>query len=202
VWGDQVGRRAAVVAALCVAALTACGALLGKSKLATVAPPAAPPSTTTTSTTAPATPYLVARGDTLSRIAKRFGVTVEAIVASSHLRNQDVLTVGQLLHIPPVAPLTLSVAPSQGPGGTSFTLRLTGIAPTDLVTFSIAPPGHHPFTGPQHTPSPQGTVSASYNTYPTDPTGAYVVMARTSSGKGAFATFRVSTASTSGTSAA
>jgi len=142
------------------------------------------------------TVYVVARGDTLTAIAKRFGVTVGAIVTANHLASQDVLAVGQVLRVPPVVPLTLSVSPSEGQAGTSFTLHLAGVAPTDTATFSIAQPGHAPYTGPQHTPNADGTVSATYDTYPTDPAGAYVVLARTSSGKGAFATFRVEPAST------
>jgi LysM repeat protein len=143
------------------------------------------------------TTYVVVRGDTLTAIATRFGVSVAAIMAANHLASQDVLSVGEVLHVPPVVPLTLHVSPSDGPAGTSFTFRVAGAATTDTVTFSIAQPGHPPYTGPAHTPGQDGTVTATYDTYPTDPAGAYVVLAHTSSGKSVFATFRVEPASTS-----
>ncbi|HVM66559.1 MAG TPA: LysM peptidoglycan-binding domain-containing protein [Acidimicrobiales bacterium] len=190
-------RPLGAVAVVCIASVTACGALTApSSKLATVAS-SAQSVLTTTSTTAPATTYVVVRGDTLTAIARRFGVTVGAIVAANHIASQDALSVGQVIHVPPVVPLGLTVSPGEGSAGTSFTLRLVGVAATDTVTFSVTQPGHHPYTGPQHSPAPDGTVSATYETYPTDPAGGYVVLARTSSGKGAFATFRVDPATTS-----
>jgi LysM repeat protein len=195
----HVGRRLGAIAAVCVAGSTACGALSAPSEKVTTVAPAAQTVITTTSTTAATTTYAVVRGDTLTAIARRFGVTVAAIVAANHLTSQDALSVGEVIHVPPVLPLGLTISPGEGPAGTSFTLRVVGVAPTDTVTFSITQPGHHPYTGPQHTPGPDGTVSATYETYPTDPAGAYVVLARTSSGKGAFASFRVDAAATSPT---
>jgi hypothetical protein len=88
-------------------------------------------------------------------------------------------------------PLVLGVAPAEAPAGTSFHLHLSGLAPSDVVTFSIAAQGGHPYTGPTHSPAPDGTVSAIYETWPTDMVGLYVVLAHTASGKGAFASFRV-----------
>jgi hypothetical protein len=88
-------------------------------------------------------------------------------------------------------PLRLTVTPSAGPAGTSFHLHLTGLLANDVVTFSIAAQGGHPYTGPTHSPAPDGTVSAVYETLPTDTLGLYVVLAHTAAGRGAFATFRV-----------
>jgi membrane-bound lytic murein transglycosylase D len=55
---------------------------------------------------APAPPnpeqHVVQRGETLSRIASRYGVTVEALVQANGLRSADTLSVGQRLAIPPV----------------------------------------------------------------------------------------------------
>jgi LysM repeat protein len=181
-----------VLSASCLACLSACGGLLGEqSKVSIAAPVAVTTAPSSTTTTAAMTTYVVVRGDTLSSIARRFAVTVGAITRANHLADANSLTIGQSLRIPPVEPITLTVTPAEGPAGTSFTLHLTGIAATDVVTFSIAQPGHRPFTGPTHTPAPDGSVSASYETYPTDPAGSYVVLAHTSSGKGMFATFRV-----------
>lgn len=55
-------------------------------------PPPPPPSGTTT--------YTVQSGDTLSRIALRFGVTVQAIAQLNGIVNVNVIYVGQVLQIP------------------------------------------------------------------------------------------------------
>jgi len=181
--------------------LGACG--LAPAKQAKVASlvPASPAASTTTTTTAPFTTYVVARGDTLSAIANRHGTSVQAIAAANHLTDLNGLEVGQVLRIPAGAPstLALSVVPRDGQAGTSFELTLAGVDPSDLVTFSIAQagPGRKPYTGPQHTPGPDGAVKAAYQTYPGDPAGTYIVLAHTSSGKGAFASFRVDAAGSS-----
>jgi LysM repeat protein len=46
------------------------------------------------------TPYYVRYGDTLARIARRFGTSVSAIVAYNGLWNPNLIYVGQLLYIP------------------------------------------------------------------------------------------------------
>lgn len=43
--------------------------------------------------------YIVKRGDTLSEIAKKFGVSVESIVANNHIPNPNLIYVGQRLVI-------------------------------------------------------------------------------------------------------
>jgi hypothetical protein len=83
------------------------------------------------------------------------------------------------------------VAPVKAPAGTPFHLRVTGLLPTDVVTFSIAAQGGHPYTGPPHSPAPDGTVTAVYESWATDAVGLYVVLAHTAGGRGAFATFHV-----------
>jgi len=90
-----------------------------------------------------------------------------------------------------VAPLAVTVSPSEGPAGTSFHLRATGLAAGDVVTFSIAAQGGHPYTGPTHVPGLDGSVEATYETTPADAVGLYVVLAHTRAGRGAFASFRV-----------
>ena len=49
--------------------------------------------------------YVVQRGDTLARIAARFGVTVEQVMVANSILNPDLLAVGQVLTIPPQIPL-------------------------------------------------------------------------------------------------
>ena len=49
--------------------------------------------------------YVVQAGDTLGQIATRYGVSVEAIAEASELTNINILSVGQLLVIPPPDPV-------------------------------------------------------------------------------------------------
>ncbi|HAJ33485.1 MAG TPA: hypothetical protein DCK79_08975 [Candidatus Atribacteria bacterium] len=49
--------------------------------------------------------YTVQSGDTLWSIAKKYGVSMEGIVAVNYLSNKDVLTVGQQLEIPAIGGL-------------------------------------------------------------------------------------------------
>lgn len=185
------GLVGVVTLATACSALAACSAVANRpATLATESHPA-PTATVTTSTTAAWRSYTVVRGDSLTAVAKRFGLTVDALAAANSLTNVDVLAVGQVLRIPPVPSFSVTVTPSSGPAGTSFVLRVTGLEPADTATFSIAAPGKHPFTGPQHSPAPDGSVSATYQTWPTDVTGTYTVLAHASSGKGAYATFNV-----------
>ncbi len=65
------------------------------------------PTATTTTTTTPTSPpdqgyivYYVRPGDTLNKIAARFGVTVQAIVQANHITNPNLIYVGQRLLIP------------------------------------------------------------------------------------------------------
>jgi LysM repeat protein len=44
--------------------------------------------------------YIVQRGDNLSRIAAKYGVTVDAIVKANNLKNASLIYAGQKLIIP------------------------------------------------------------------------------------------------------
>jgi LysM repeat protein len=57
-------------------------------------------STGGTTTTDGATSYTVKAGDSLSKIAVRFGVTSKALAAANNISNPDKLTVGKVLVIP------------------------------------------------------------------------------------------------------
>ena len=182
--------RAAWVLAGCVAVLTGCGvAVTRSSKLPAVRSAALAPTTTTTA--APMISYTVARGDTITSVAQHFGIAVAAIAFFNRLPNLDVLAVGQVLRIPPPPPLGFAVDPANGPAGTSFQLRVTGLQPSDWVTFVITAPGQSPYTGPPHAPGADGSVSATYQSWPNDATGAYGVVAHTASGRSLTAQFRV-----------
>src|SRR6185437_11033142 len=58
--------------------------------------------------------YVVQKGDTLSRIASKYGVTVADIVAANHLKDANKIGEGDRLTIPTPAPSDLSGA-STGP---------------------------------------------------------------------------------------
>ena len=60
--------------------------------------------------------YVVQPGDILTRIAFRFGVTVDAIVTANHMANANLLSVGQVLVIPGVTVSGAPPAPTAGPG--------------------------------------------------------------------------------------
>ena len=83
-------------------------------------PPAPPPTNNTT--------YTVQPGDTLTRIAIRFGVTVQALLQANNLVNANFLFVGQQLIIPGTAvsnPTPLPAPPPTQPP-TSTNLLLNG----------------------------------------------------------------------------
>lgn len=85
------------------------------------------PPISTTSTLAPSTTlnlvnqnrlYQVQEGDNLSRIAGRFGVTVEAIMAKNAIDNPDSISVGQILELPENAVLETTTTSASLPSGT------------------------------------------------------------------------------------
>ncbi|MBI3751406.1 MAG: LysM peptidoglycan-binding domain-containing protein [Chloroflexi bacterium] len=83
----------------------------GPSGSPTPGPSATPgPSVSAEPTIAPAaTPqtYTVKSGDTLGAIAKRFGVTLQALQAANGITNPDKIAIGQVLIIPTATPTEL-----------------------------------------------------------------------------------------------
>jgi len=53
-----------------------------------------------TTTTAAHETYVVKKGDTIYKIAKRYGTTMQAIILGNNLRNPDLIYPGQILFIP------------------------------------------------------------------------------------------------------
>ncbi len=86
---------------------------------AALTPTAPAPFTPTVTLTPEGTIYTVQAGETLSRIAQRFGVTVNAIVQANQLANPDALRIGQQLVIP--VNLTLTPVPPQATTTPTFT---------------------------------------------------------------------------------
>jgi LysM repeat protein len=195
--GTLIGRL--TLAAICAALMAACSTSAGtRPSVATV--PSTYPTTTTvkataTTTTIPRNIYRVKRGDTLSRIANQFHVSISAIVARNHLANADRLREGQTLVIPPAPPRGLVVSPHTGQQGQAFQITLTGAVPSETIKFEIDSPKTK-YTGGPHTASADGTVSATYQVALTDPTGTYAVTATGNRGTTIRATFVVTAAAT------
>jgi LysM repeat protein len=181
-----VGRRrclARVVAAvaLALAVLAGCGTASTETRRSAQAENAAAkePATTAaapTTTTAPPITYQVKRGDTLTAIARFFGVSSASIDAANHLGGGDRLIEGQVLQIPPSPPAGLTVTPPDGIAGMGFTFTVTGAKVGEAVTFQVVAPGGGIFTGSPHTAGQDGTVTGSYRT-DGDEAGKYDVVA-------------------------
>jgi LysM repeat protein len=150
----------------------------------------APPTQPATTTTLGPVTYQVRRGDTLTVIARRFGVSIETIVAANQLANQDKLSEGEVLQIPPAPPITLVVTPGSTTPGRGVRLALGGAKRSESITFRIDSPLGS-FTGPAHIAADDGTVSTTY-TPPLDaPPGLYTVSVSGTQGTTAQATFEV-----------
>ncbi len=70
------------------------------------------PTTPTTPTTTSTGTYTVVAGDSLGRIASRFGVSVSAIMSANGLSNPNLIFVGQVLKIPGATTTGTTPAPS------------------------------------------------------------------------------------------
>jgi LysM repeat protein len=103
---------------------------------APTAPAPAPPASSPASTS-----YTIAQGDTISRIARTFGVSVAAVLQANRLSPSSIIYPGQRLTIPsrivPAAAQTAATQapapqPAPGPAATTWTVRtgdtVTGIA--------------------------------------------------------------------------
>jgi LysM repeat protein len=150
-----------------------------------------PTATTVAPTTAPApTPYQVKRGDTLTSIARFFGMSSQTLAAANQLGNQDRLTEGQVLQIPPAPPAGVTVSPPDGISGNTFTFTVTGAKVGETITFQIVAPGGRAFTGSPHTASNDGVVTATYISTGDDP-GTYAVVATGDRGTSLRAEYRL-----------
>jgi LysM repeat protein len=164
--------------------------LLGDPERQSVPKAHAAPVTAATTTTAPPRSYQAKRGDTLTSIAKQFGVPISAILTINHLADPDHLVEGQSLLIPPVPPKRLEITPLAAQAGATFTFTLTGAWPSENVTFEIDGPNTKS-TGPPHAASADGTVTATYATSGGDTPGVYTVVANGDEGTTTRASFQV-----------
>jgi len=133
-----------------------------------------------TTTTRPSVTYRVRRGDSLTTIADLFRVPISVIVKRNHIVNPDRVAAGVVLVIPPAPPMKLVVTPSRGEPGQAFQLKVSGVQPTETITFEIDSAAGRYHGGP-HT-SANGTVTATYQTASGDPTGLYGVTATANTG--------------------
>lgn len=97
---------------------------------ASTAPPTAPP------TTVPMAEYIIASGDTMSGIAKKFGVTMQALLSANNLTDPNLVRVGQKVKVP-IAPAAATTLPPVGVTGT-FPQAVT-VAPVTQVPPSTTP---------------------------------------------------------------
>jgi len=100
----------------------------------------AAPAATAGSSTASSTRYTIAKGDTVSSIATRFGVTVQGILSANGLGATSVIYAGRTLAIPtssapapsPTVTNAVSVTPTATASGTTYTIvsgdTISGIA--------------------------------------------------------------------------
>ncbi len=132
--------------------------------------PAAGPSPTATpalgeGATATAAPpsgqsYVVQLGDTLFEIARRFGVSVEALARANGITNPALIRPGQVLVIP--VPGTTPLPPTTAPTPTRTPIVPSTPGATSPVTATPAPTkaGPAPTSGPTSTPRPSATPTA------------------------------------------
>ena len=179
-----------VIAASGLMVLVGCGQFVGGR--AKSPPPSSRPTATTVAptTTAPPVTYHVKRGDTLTSIARFFGVSSQTLSAANQLANQDRLTEGQALQIPPAPPSGLAVTPPEGISGNTFRFTVTGAKVGESITFQIVAPSGRAFAGSPHKASNDGVVTATYISSGDDP-GTYSVVATGDHGTSLRAEYRL-----------
>lgn len=148
--------------------------------------------TTTTQARRGTVHYTVKSGDTLIAIARRFGVTTDAIVQANKLTDPNHLTLGQRLTIPPAVVRKLVVSPAKVGLNSTVTLTLKGAPPGERITFTIVTPAGS-FTGPPHLVALDGTVTTSYTPGGDDPPGTYLIAAHGDQGTDVQAALTVAT---------
>src|SRR5579859_5540257 len=103
-----------LAAGACTAVLAACGGG-GKKHAVTATTTTARTTIPTTTTTLAPVNYKVVRGDTLGKIARKFGVSISAITDANKITDPDKIVEGQVLVIPAASSTTTTRA-GQSPG--------------------------------------------------------------------------------------
>ena len=188
-WSARRDWSRAVVAGT-VLALVACGG----SPTSHTAKPKRPKRVVTSTTTTTPSPimFTVKKGDTLTSVARFFGLTTSQLAQFNHLGNTDMLTVGQVLQIPPRPPIRLVVTPTVGAAGDAFAFALAGARAMENVVFEITDPKGGKFRGAPHVAADDGSVKANYQSDIGADPGTYVVVVTGDHGTSASASFKVS----------
>jgi LysM repeat protein len=107
----------AIAGTLGAMSLTACGGDDSGSAAATTAAVTTTSTTIPTTTTAPEVTYVIQKGDSLSKIAKQFNMTVAQIITINNIEDADHIEAGQVLIIVPAAPIAeaTTTAPAATP---------------------------------------------------------------------------------------
>ena len=83
----------------------------------------------------PETPtYTIASGDSIYRIAERFGVTRQTLIDMNSLTDPDRIRAGEVLRLPPSDDVVVAAVAMARRGGGTF------VQPGDTVTFASVPP--------------------------------------------------------------
>lgn len=93
---------------------------------------------TSTTTTSTATKYYVKSGDTLSKIAKEYNTTVDAIVKANNIANPSLINVGQVLTIPGKTSSNTTTNTPSTTSSDSTTVKRIKKAQTELNKFCNA----------------------------------------------------------------
>jgi len=149
----------------------------GSITIVPVASPTAAPTAAPTAVPGTGTTYVVKWGDTLYSIARRFGVTVNAIVAANGLTNPNFIRVGQTLIIPGAGPVPTPV-PTTPPGSYTVLLgdTLYRIAAKFGVTVDAIVALNH-ITNPNYIRAGQVLLIPTAGTPPVPPTRTHLVVA-------------------------
>jgi LysM repeat protein len=130
-WLPKVGIGVALLLVVASLALSGCGRMIQPPTPTVIAgaPPTPVPATPsdTPTPTATATPviYVIKKGDTLSAVAKKFGVTVKAIQDANGISDPRRLWIGQEISIPV---RSVETEPTVVPTPTPVALRIQGLA--------------------------------------------------------------------------
>jgi len=169
--------RYVILVGACVGLAVGCSSSPSSRDVPVVAPTTSSTSVRpATTTTVPFVNYRVRKGDTLTKIASAYRVSASSIIALNHIAHPDLLPEGQTLTIPRAPPFTLVVTPTTGSQGQAFQLVLTGAQPFGQFSFVVRSP-KATFTGPPHIATAQGSVTATYQTGLSSPTGTFTVVA-------------------------
>jgi LysM repeat protein len=122
----------------------------------TVAPPVETAAPTAPTTTVPMTDYVIAAGDTMSGIAKKFGVTMQALLLANNLTDPNLVRVGQKIKVP-VAPTAVTTVPPVGVTGT-FPPGAVTVAPVTQAPAPTAKPAPTTPTTIDDGSSPQTSI--------------------------------------------